>query len=109
MRLVTGIVILAAAAAATTSASAQGSRLTDVEFIKASRCAGLMSAETLGAADGAAFNALVKAQSRGREQFVLDRADSARKAALKAAARANEGGKTSLIAERDGVCKVFVS
>lgn len=108
MRRLASVIIIAAAVAAATTASAQGARLSDVQYIKAARCAGLASAETLGSTDGSAFDAMLKAQSRGRESYILDKADSARKGALKAAARADDGAKVNLIAERDGACKSFL-
>lgn len=104
MRIPTGIIIFAAAATAATGAFAQ-TRLTDVEYIKASRCAGLASALE---GDVAAFDTLLKAQKRARETFILDRGRSARADASKAAARADEADKARLVAERDGICQTFL-
>lgn len=108
MRIPTAIIIFAAAAAASTGAFAQTTRLSDVEYIKASRCAGLMGAEALGGGDVASFDALLKAQRRARESFILERAANARKDAMRAAAKAENGAKAGLIAERDGICKTFL-
>lgn len=95
-------------AAAATTVSAQTPRLTDVEYIKAARCAGLAGAGALGGGDAAAFDVLLKDQRRAREGFIQDRARNARAAAMRDAGRADAAKKAALIAERDGICMTLV-
>jgi len=70
MRIITAAVIAATAVSgltATAAFAAEG-RLSDSQFIKAARCAGLAGA------DAGKFDALVKANKRGRADFVIDKA-----------------------------------
>lgn len=100
MRIITAAVIAATAMSgltATAAFAAEG-RLTDSQFIKAARCAGLAGA------DAAKFDAVVKANKRGRADFVLDKAATARSDAARAARSAREGGKAEIAAELAGVC-----
>jgi hypothetical protein len=109
MRIITAAIIAATAVSgltATAAFAAEG-RLSDSQFIKAARCAGL-AAE----ADAAKFNALVKANKRGRADFVVDKAmtakaDAAR--AARAARSAREGGKAEIAAELAGPCAALVA
>lgn len=100
MRIITAAVIAATAMSgltATAAFAAEG-RLTDSQFIKAARCAGLAGA------DAEKFDAVVKANKRGRAGFVLDKAATARSDAARAARSAREGGKAEIAAELAGVC-----
>lgn len=67
------IAAVALTAAATTPAFAAEGRLTDNQYIKASHCRGLASGEA-----AAKFDALLKAQKRGRSDHIIDKAYSAR-------------------------------
>lgn len=95
MRIITAAVILATAAAAATTATAQ-TRLSDVQFIKIAHCSGL-------AGDGR-FDAVFDANKRGRGGPIMDRAEEARRDAIRKAKRAGEGGKMEINAELTGVC-----
>ena len=75
MRTFLTAMIIAAAASTATVASAAEARLTDAQFIKASQC------RVLPGADGEKFTALYKANKRGRADFVIDRADTAKREA----------------------------
>lgn len=101
MRIITAAVIAATAMSglAAQAAFAAEGRLTDSQFIKAARCAGL-AAES----DAGKFDALVKANKRGRADFVIDKAMTARSDAARAARSAREGGKAEIAAELAGVC-----
>jgi hypothetical protein len=106
MRIITAAVIAATAVSgltATAAFAAEG-RLSDSQFIKAARCAGL-AAE----ADAAKFNALVKANKRGRADFVVDKAMTAKADAARAARSAREGGKAEIAAELAGPCAALVN
>jgi len=102
----TTIVIAALAAAAATSAFAQpDSRLSDVEYMQAARCAGIASA---GGVDTASINAMLKTQGRSRVAYIADKADEMRSDAARSAKHANGYAKEKLNAELDGVCKRFL-
>ena len=83
-------------------------RVPDTQFLKASRCAGLMKSSNLGASDGAALDAFLKEQQRRRPAAILDMADRDQKNARFEANRAKGEAKTRLIAEREGVCRGFL-
>jgi hypothetical protein len=103
MRIITAAVIAATAVSgltATAAFAAEG-RLSDSQFIKAARCAGLASGAD---AEAAKFNALVKANKRGRAHFVVDKAMAAKSDAARAARSAREGGKAEIAAELAGPC-----
>jgi hypothetical protein len=100
MRIITAAVIAATAMSglAAPAAFAAEGRLSDSQFIKAARCAGLAGA------DSEKFDALVKANKRGRADFVLEKANTARSDAARATRSAREGGKAEIAAELAGVC-----
>ena len=84
-------------------------RLTDSQFIKASRCQTLAKASSLGASDPAAFSALLKTQRQGRADYIMQKASDAVSAASGQARRADEAAKADLIAERDGPCQALLA
>ena len=105
MRIITAAVIAATAMSgltATAAFAAEG-RLSDSQFIKAARCAGLAGV------DAGKFDALVKANKRGRAAFVVDKAMTAQSDAARAARSAREGGKAEIAAELAGPCAALVS
>ncbi|MFZ4608118.1 MAG: hypothetical protein ACOYM5_17880 [Caulobacter sp.] len=98
MRILTAAVILATAASATAAFAQE--RLTDTQFIAAARCRGLMQG-----ADTAGIDAVLSANRSGRLGMVLDRANTARKAAVRTARRANgPGGKAEIAREIASAC-----
>jgi hypothetical protein len=109
MRPLTAVALLALAAAAGAPAAfaAPPTHLSDVQFVQANRCLGLMTSKTLGTQDASAMSQLVKAQTGGRIGYVYDRADQARDDAQR---EANHAGAENarLVAERDGVCRSFI-
>ena len=96
-------VLIAAAALTSTAAWAQPGRLSDVDFLQASRCAGLASSGKLGTSDPAMSN-LVKSQAMNRPLFIMDRSDEMQRDAKRAASRAGDIEKSRLSAELTGVC-----
>ncbi|AYV48045.1 hypothetical protein CFHF_11245 [Caulobacter flavus] len=104
MRIAT-ILLAAASIAAVAAPALAAERVTDAQFIQANRCLGLTEAKTLGEADAAALKQFIKVQRPGRHVFTSDRADTARSDAKRAAAKADEATKASLIQELDGACK----
>jgi hypothetical protein len=107
MRILAGSIITAALVA--TGASAQPGRLSDVAFMEVARCAGLASSQTLGSSDGAAYKALIRSQSWGRDSFVLDKADDAQSKAKREADHADDFAKSKLTAELNGTCATLKS
>lgn len=99
MRILTAAAIAACAVSGATATTAfAAERLSDAQFVKAARCAGLAGE------DGARFNDLVKANKRGRATFVVDRAADAKSQASREARAAAEGGKADIAAELAGAC-----
>jgi hypothetical protein len=102
---------LTAAAVFVLSATAPAfaaNRVSDGELMRASRCLGLAKAANLGVSDPTALQAFVKVQSKGRDPLVQERVEEAERAAKSEAGKAKDGGKASLIAERDGACKALI-
>ncbi|HEY1750659.1 MAG TPA: hypothetical protein VGG29_05315 [Caulobacteraceae bacterium] len=108
MRLAKVILAAAAASMCAATALAQPARLSDVQFVEASRCLGLMSSKALGTGDAAALAQYLKLQNAGRIGYVYDRADQARSQGKSDGDRSNAASNTHLVAERDGVCRSFV-
>src|SRR5689334_8405518 len=75
----------------------------------ANRCLGLMSSKTLGTPDAAALKKMIDAQTGGRDNWIYDKADEARQDALRQANRGGEDEHAKLTAERDGVCRTFLT
>ena len=85
------------------------SRLTDSQFVQASRCQALAKASSLGAADAAGFEALVKAQRQARADHIVDKASDAASTANSQAKRADGAIRADLVAERDGPCQALLA
>ena len=108
MRTTTAAALIAAVCAAAAPALAeQPTRLSDAQFVEANRCLGLMTSKTLSTPDAAAMQQLVKSQVGGRMSFIYDKADQARDDAQRQANRAATDN-SSLVAERDGVCRALI-
>lgn len=107
MRILT-IAIAVAAAVSGSSAYAQTSkRISDVDFIRANRCAGIAAA--LGAANAGDFSNVVRVQGRARTETVAGMARKAADKAANQARHANGEGRDSLRAELDGACQKYAS
>ncbi len=99
MRILTAAVIAATAVSGLTATAAFAqARLSDTQFIKVSRCAGLAGE------DSAKFDAVIKANKRGRADFIVDKAFNAKADAARELRSAREGGKAEIAAELAGVC-----
>ena len=107
MRILAGLVITAALGA--TAAMAQPGRLSDAAYMQAARCAGLASSANLGPPDGAALKALLRAQSGGRDPYVLEKSDTLQREAKHQADRAGGYEKDKLSAELGGLCATLKS
>ena len=102
MRIVVGLGLMAALCA--TAASARPAKLTDVAYMQAARCAGLADSGKFSGADAASLTALLKDQSQGRMDYVLQKADDLRRDAKRQADRADDYMKAKLSAEVSGPC-----
>ena len=103
----TAAIALAACFAGAQALAAPQAHLSDVQFVQANRCVGLMSSKALGTPDVAAMRQLVKDQLGSRMAFIYDRADEARDDAQRQADRAGPDN-SRLVAERDGVCHALI-
>jgi hypothetical protein len=108
MRIAT-ILIAAASLTAVAAPALAAERVTDAQFIQASRCLGLTEAKALGEADPAALKQFIKDQRTGRHVFTSDRADAARSDAKRAASKADETTRATLVQERDVTCKDLIA
>ncbi|HEX7757862.1 MAG TPA: hypothetical protein VF459_00045 [Caulobacteraceae bacterium] len=97
--------ILVAALGASSTALAAPARLNDSQFLELNRCRALTASTELGGGDTKAVDALLKAQSRGREEYITSHGDELAQDAARTAHRATGEGRARLIAERDGTCQ----
>lgn len=91
------------------AATAAPAQLSDVQFIAANRCLGLMSSKSLGTPDAATLKKLIDSQGGARSSYISDKAEEAREDALREAGSGSGDVRAKLIAERDGLCHAFVS
>ena len=103
MRILIGLAATAAALAAS-AASAQPQHLSDVAYIEAGRCVGIATSKTIAAPDAKSMIAWFNAERRGREEFIVEKADDALRDAKTQADRANPFVKSQLEAELGGAC-----
>ena len=103
MRIAT--ITLAAAATLMAAGSAlAAAQVTDVDYIKASRCRGIAIS---AAADTADLDAWLKAASRSRDSSVLAKGANVQDAARREAKTTNPERKARLAAELSGPCQAF--
>ena len=95
-------IALAAAGLLAAGTAAAADRVSDLDYMKASRCKGL--ATGLGA-DASGFDAFLKAQSRSRAPVVVERGDSEMFRGKREASRS--GAKDRLSAELSGPCLAY--
>ncbi|WP_340644219.1 hypothetical protein [Phenylobacterium sp.] len=99
------VITLTAAAALMAAGSAlAAAQVTDVDFIKASRCRGIA---TSAAADTADLDAWLKTASKSRSTAVMDKAAVAEDAGRREAKTTNAERKARLATELGGPCQVF--
>lgn len=103
MRILTATLLLAATAIGS-GALAQPGGATDVQYLKAARCAGLASSSKLDGGDAAGHDAYLKANSANRSAYALAEADIRRNAARVQANKAKGYNKAELQAELSGAC-----
>ncbi len=95
---------LLALAGATAVSAQPAERLSDSQFVKAARCKGLAKADGV---DTKGVDAVIKANKRGRADWIVDKAMNAQDDAQVEASKAGDTRKAELIAERNGACQAF--
>jgi hypothetical protein len=105
MRILTGMIVLLATAAAAAGAADAQPKVSDSQYIQASRCAGLASSANLGAVD-TGYDGWLKSNAGSRPEFVTQRAASARRTAQLQANRAKGLEKQQLTSEL-GACSTY--
>lgn len=105
MRVLTLAIAAVATLASATLASASD-RVSDSEYLKAARCTGLAQGANQGAQG---FEAYLKAQGKGRQSAIADRAERIRDKARHAASIANDTQKGVFSEELSGACAAYAS
>jgi hypothetical protein len=100
----TAAIILATLGLAIAGAAAASDHLTDVDYLKVNRCAGI--AEGLGSSDAASLNALVKTEGRSRVETIYAKGQEEEARAKKAASSTDS--KERLSAELSGPCMAYL-
>ncbi|MFL5297594.1 MAG: hypothetical protein ACJ798_14530 [Phenylobacterium sp.] len=98
-------VLLVTLGLACASVATASERVTDLDYLKANRCKGL--ATGLGSGDTAGLDAMIKAESRNRQDAVLFRAQEEQARAKHETARADS--RDRLNAELTGPCLAYMS
>lgn len=105
MKFAAVAIVLAGLAAA----GAANAKASDAEYLKANRCLGLASSESLGQIDAEALSAFVDAEGRMRTTFVLDKGKEERDRAVREARTTNTQRVARLSAELNGSCQALLS
>lgn len=88
----------------TAGAAAAAERVSDLDYMKASRCKGI--AEGVGQTDTAGLDAFLKEQKKGRQGIVLERAGSEFDRAKREAR--SEDRRERMTAELAGACTAYM-
>ena len=107
MRTVVTLIVATAGLLTATQASA---RMSDQDYLQASRCAALVASHELtgGPVETAVIEAKLRAERYNRPSVVTDMGDQARQRANREARHGSDEGKQRLVAERDGVCQAYL-
>lgn len=100
------LAITAAALALAAAGSASAAPMTDMDYLKASRCKGLATTLT-GVVDVAALDAYLKSASSTRASYIQDRAENEFSRAKREAR--SEDRKARLTAELTGPCSAYLA
>ena len=98
-----------ASAAAPAFAAGASDRWTDGQYLQANRCLALAQSATLGETPAGDLAAQIKSQAFGRGSNVTDRGVSLQAEAARQGKTKDEERKAKLLAERDSVCKSFLT
>lgn len=97
--------VIALVAASFAAPAVAADKITDVDYLKASRCAGLASSID-GVVDPAALTSFVKAERGARPTYVIDRGQEEFQRAKKEGKSADR--RERLTAELSGACQAYV-
>ncbi|WP_309089881.1 hypothetical protein [Phenylobacterium sp.] len=98
-------ILIAAATVASAGSASAAERVTDLDYLRASRCKGLATTLT-GVVDAGAIDSFLKTAGGARSPMVLDRADSEFQKAKREAR--SEDRKARLTAELTGACSSYL-
>jgi hypothetical protein len=98
-------ILIAAATVASTGSAFAAERVSDMEYLKASRCKGLATTLT-GVVDAGSIDSYLKAARSARSPAVFERAESEFDKARREAR--SEDRKTRLTAELTGPCSAYL-
>ena len=99
-------VILAAVALLSAGGAVAGERVSDLDYLKASRCKGLASAQ-IGGLDAAALDAFIKEQGKVRSDYVIRKGKDEASRAQREGRKWQDDRKAKLVAEAEGPCQVY--
>ena len=102
-------IIVAAVALFAAGAAQAATGVSNLQFLEAARCRGLAASETLGKVDTSAIDAFLRQEGSSRELPVRASASKKIVGAQKEADKAEGDKKAKLLAERDGVCAVWIA
>ena len=100
----TAAILLATLGLAVAGSAVASDHLTDVDYLKANRCAGL--AAGLGQGDAASLDALIKTEGRSRVETIYQKGMEVQNRAKREAAGTD--GKERLAAELNGACVAYM-
>jgi hypothetical protein len=98
-------IVLTAAVLSVAGAASASDRITDAQYLKASRCKGLATGIT-GVVDAAQIDAYLKQAKGARSPILMDRADAEFDRAKREAR--SGAGKERLTAELTGTCSAYL-
>lgn len=107
MRVASMLVGLGLAVTVTAAAQAKEPRISDVEYLQASRCKGLAASPAGGQIDASRLDALLKRQSQARPDAILQKGEEVMRAARRQGRDADRS--TRLAAELSGACAAFLT
>ncbi len=108
MSILKSLILVAALGAAGAATAATPARMSDGQYLELNRCRALMASTALGGGDTKLVDAALKAQSRGREDYITTHGGELQQDAARAAQRASGDRRARLISERDGACQTLV-
>ena len=100
------VIAAAMAAAATAEAASAGERISDSDYIRASRCRGLAGSEALGPVETGSLDAFLKDAGRARSEAVRELASQAQQRAAREAKSPER--KAQLQGELAGACLAYL-
>lgn len=99
-------IILAAAALMSAGGAVAAERVSDLDYLKASRCKGLAAAQ-VGSLDGAAIDGFLKEQGKVRSSYVIQKGKDEASRAQREGQKWQDERKAKLVAEADGPCQAY--